>query len=327
MELVNENTDSTQDMNSCLVSCFSTSGSSLSLHADDECDQTDQSSSICTYSIGASRTMDFCSKKAKTRNPVAIKTLDLQEGCLTIMKPGCQMALTHRVNSGVHKDGVPDTRYSFSFRKYIPQHQATTPMNLKNESTVRKSSVILVAGDSYTARLKADKLGKMRKKVINVAKGGSTIKDVVKSLQSYADEHTNTNVLKLFLCVGTNDIQHAHHGVNHLKRPYIDMLKLAKQLFPMTKIFCQSLIPLPILKRTTIINVNRMNDIIFEACTAEHVYYLNVFDTFLNSYGHRNELFFPNTIKDIHPNNRGIGILAKFYIHLIHSKTFNPLGY
>lgn len=62
MKLVNDSNESTQDMNSCLVSCFTSSDSALSLHADDEHGQIDQNSSICTLSLGAARTMDFCSK-------------------------------------------------------------------------------------------------------------------------------------------------------------------------------------------------------------------------------------------------------------------------
>ena len=56
------------------------------------------------------------------------------------------------------------------------------------------------------------------------------------------------------------------------------------------------------------------------------------FGAFIDRYGHRNKLLFPtfdeskNTF-DIHPNKKGMGILARFYIFLIHSKWFNPLGY
>ena len=30
---------------------------------------------------------------------------------------------------------------------------------------------------------------------------------------------------------------------------------------------------------------------------------------------------------DIHPNRRGMGVLARAYIYFIHSRWFNPMGY
>ena len=231
-------------------------------------------------------------------------------------------------------DGVQDVRYSFSFRRYISNNlegssNALPIINLTSEKIVQhKTNVVLVSGDSYTARLDAEKLGKGKKKVVNISKGGNTIKDVIKSLETFAQENHNANVQKLFICIGTNDIRHAQYGIRYLKRPYINMIKTAKKLFPNSKIFCQSLLPLPIVKSNTVRNVESMNCLIYEACTQERVFYLNVFGTFLDNSGtKRHSLFFPRDITDIHPNKRGIGLLAKFYIHIIHTKTFNPLGY
>ena len=275
--------------------------------------------------------MDFCSKRSKVRQPTPITTLELKEGCLTVMRPGCQQVLTHRVNKGVHTDGVSDVRYSLSFRKFIsldeerPSTHTHTTGNLKQAE--HKQNVTLIAGDSHSARLDTEKLGKKRKKVINISKGGSTIKEVEKSLKRFADENSNITVNTLFICVGTNDLLHAHHGVMHLKTPYTNMIKVAKALFPGAKILCQSLLPLPVLKRSTVVNVRVMNNIIYDACTKVQVYYLDVFDTFLNSHGFRNEQFFPRDVRDLHLHKRGTGVLAKFYIHLIHNKIFNPMGY
>ena len=336
LKLVNNNDASTHDMNSCLVSCFSTSDSNLSLHADDENGQIDQNSSICTLSLGATRTMDFCSKKSRTRNPIPITSLELKDGCLTIMHPGCQEVLNHRINSGIHEDGVSDIRYSFSFRKFISPNEINVSSSTISHPKVSsdqsgkvrpKPNIILVAGDSFTARLETEKLGKKKKTVMNISKGGNTISAVVKSLEAFAKDNDSFNIQKLFLCVGTNDIRHAHYGIRHLKNPFINMLKTAKQLFPNSTIYCQSLIPLPIMKSNTVRNVSSMNSLIFDACTRQRVFYLDVFCTFLNRYGFRSELFFPRNVDDIHPNKRGIAVLAKHYIYSIRTKTFNPVGY
>ena len=62
------------------------------------------------------------------------------------------------------------------------------------------------------------------------------------------------------------------------------------------------------------------------------IFYLNVFHAFLNHRGNINSNLFPGydvakKLFDIHPNKKGMGVLARFYIHTIHSKWFNPLGY
>jgi hypothetical protein len=48
--------------------------------------------------------------------------------------------------------------------------------------------------------------------------------------------------------------------------------------------------------------------------------------------GYRDSRLFPEFDKiknefNIHPNKRGMGVLAKVYIYFIHSRWFNPMGY
>ena len=54
---------------------------------------------------------------------------------------------------------------------------------------------------------------------------------------------------------------------------------------------------------------------------------MNLFCEFVGNDGLRFKEYYPNNIKDIHPNKRGVGALARHYIYIIHSKKFNPLGY
>ena len=68
------------------------------------------------------------------------------------------------------------------------------------------------------------------------------------------------------------------------------------------------------------------------ACSKERIYFLNVFYDFIDSHGYRNLNYFNKPTRsggppDCHPNSRGMGILARHYIFLIHTKSFNPLGY
>ena len=79
-------------------------------------------------------------------------------------------------------------------------------------------------------------------------------------------------------------------------------------------------------------NVLAMNNLIFGLCAKYKLFYLDVLPSFLNGIGSRNPRLFPaynsiNKYWDIHPNARGMGVLARHYIYLIHSKRFNPIGY
>ena len=136
------------------------------------------------------------------------------------------------------------------------------------------------------------------------------------------------NIEKLILCVGTNDIRNIRGtGVKHLKSPLVKLFKKAKTLFPNAKVFVQSLLPLPIQNECTKNNVLNFNHILFDLCTKQHIYYLNLFHYFLGHDGLRSQKLFPGNNNDVHLRNSAIGFLARFYIRTIHSKRFNPLGF
>ncbi len=97
----------------------------------------------------------------------------------------------------------------------------------------------------------------------------------------------------------------------------------------------QSLLPLPIktendwLTNRRIIDFNR---ILFNECIFRRFYFIEVFRPFTKFKRAQNEpikRFDPLFEKTgIHPNiERGMGVLARFYIRAIHSKYFNPFVY
>lgn len=351
MELVNSHTTTTRDMDSCLISCFSTSKAKLSLHADDE-DLISQNSSICTVSFGAPRNLEFVhnnkkDKKGK-RDVTADRSLPATHHSMNIMKPGCQAVLKHRIPKGTHIYGDSNIRYSLSFRKLA--HSSTTdtkilvsaaydtpaaasPNSPNQKNTPQKKSVILIAGDSFPARLDEDKLGKSKKIVHNIAVGGSKISAVQKSIIDYVEKNPNHDVKKLFISIGTNDIRNCSNGLKHLKPHVCELMKTVRRLLPSTLVYFQSLLPIPANGCPhTERNVMSMNYMIYYLCSKFKMFYMDVFYDFLNYNGTRNERLFPkfNVTKksfDIHPNARGYGVLARFYIFLIHSRWFNPQGY
>ena len=345
MGLINTHNNDTDQMDACLVASYSNYRAAIGLHADDEDIHIDQSSSICNLSLGSSRTIQFCTKGSKPNDPPAL-SFELHTGSLTIMKPGCQQHLKHRVLKGQFGD---KRRYCLSFRKLadspmplipsIPNHDCSQsapkiPVSPPQQETPKRPTIhkaSLLLGDSITARLDADKLSKGKKKVINKSVGGYKIVDVDRAL----DELHNSNYLyenhtiidQVFLCVGTNDIRHCkQNGVKHLKAPLFRLIKKIQGQFPMAKIHVQSLLPQKVMNSYTIRNVLNFNAILFNTCVHLRLYYINVFHIFLDSWKYTlNWGIFERD--GIHPNKRGMGILARYYLFIIHNKQFNPLGW
>lgn len=338
-EMINKHPDSTGDMDACIVSCYPSGGAYLRIHADDE-DIITQTSSICTVSFGPTRTLEFIENgKMKPDGKLDYKadlSLPATHHSLNIMHPGCQQVLRHRVPRAKNVDDQPNVRYSISFRKINSSlHQAKREEpGVKSTKPPVKENVILVAGDSFFARLNADLLGKRKQKVINISKGGSKMNAVSKSITDFVEANPNYTVKKLFISVGTNDIRYCGlKGVKDLKVPLSKLMKNVRTILPDTAIFFQSLLPIPSNGMVNLEkNVCQMNNLIFDMCSRNRMFYIDVFKLFIDRYGRRNINLFPkfNTEKnsyDIHPNKRGFGVLARNIIFLIHSKWFNPLGY
>ena len=90
----------------------------------------------------------------------------------------------------------------------------------------------------------------------------------------------------------------------------------------------QSLLPLPVTpdnNRYVIRNVLDFNKLIYQVCSHEKVLMLDIFRRFLFE-GYRNPRLFSNSITDVHPNARGLGVLARAYIDRIHRRYFDPFS-
>ena len=144
-----------------------------------------------------------------------------------------------------------------------------------NFALKKKKMTVLLAGDSYFERLDVDKLGKGKQSVCKVAKGSRKINGVLKSLEDFSTNNPNLDVVKLFMCVGTNDIRNCRErGVLHLKTQLQSFFTKAKELFPNAKVYVQSLLPIPS-------NGNRfsdrivlaMNRLIFNLCSKYRLFF------------------------------------------------------
>ena len=264
VKAVNDCEKTTGDGNSALVACYPDHRASLKLHADNEHEQINQSSSICSFSIGANRVIDFIPNR-KNNSPLSI---DMKHNSLVIMKPGCQQIMRHKVDPGpVPPDNniSPVWRFSISIRKclhdndidkdnsaqlnsssHVPAKSSSPVKSLiqsfenATSATVKKISptqsttavapqfsrpCTLIAGDSFVTPLKSNLLGKGKKSVFNISKGGQKISQVEKSIETFYLSQSDMFVEKVFLSVGTNDIRNCFNGVKHLRSPLTQLVK------------------------------------------------------------------------------------------------------
>ena len=345
LSIINSHPSSTHDLDACLVTCFSSAKCSLSLHKDNE-ELMSPDSSICTVSFGAPRELEFVvdgkfDSKGK-KDLSADFSFPATNRTMNIMKPGAQSVMKHRVRQGKSVSGSSNVRYSLSYRKLAKSEEELSPVGTPTASPSQKvkkdppkKNITLIAGDSFAARLDAGKLGKGKQDVRNIAKGGSKISTVQQSLEDFYSSNPTLNVKNLFISIGANDIRYCTGGIKHLKNAICDLMKSINKLFPTAKVYVQSLIPYlhnSPSYRVGRDNIMRMNSLIFDLCSRFKLFYLDVFPAFLGARDYRNEKLFPtfDSVKksyDIHPNARGNGVLASFYIYYIHSKRFNPVGF
>ena len=350
-------------MDACLTIKYNNSKVALSWHADDEL-EIDQTGAICILSLGSCRDLEFCLKSDPDKK--VLKSIKLEHRSLTIMRPGTQQLLMHRIAKGDPKDDGPRTSLSFRVES------ETTPMVKKRTSTLASApvtapvstqsecstplsksppsdcisppsngnttpNVAVLFGTSITRPLKESLLSggvDANIKCINRSTGGHKIKDICDSIKQFHEHESDAfTVQKIFISVGTNDIRNCRNGVGHLKYHLNAMIHLTKTLFPNTKIYLQSLVPIRLSYPSipsnphTAENVLAFNKLMYELCVVNCCYYMDIFRKFLDFYGKDANLLLFKRNDAVHLNHYGIVILARTYKNLIKSDRFNPVVY
>ena len=158
------------------------------------------------------------------------------------MHSGCQSVLQHRLLPGNTAGSYDHVRYSLSFRKHNPSSDFTAAgpssspvlINSPLKSPVRCTPATLLLGDSFFARLDESKLGKSKKVVLNSAKGGNKIPDVLLTIDDFCNNDNNHQYVidQVYVSVGTNDIRYCRNGVSYLKGELFSLLRKIKLNFP-----------------------------------------------------------------------------------------------
>ena len=339
LEAVNSHESTTHNLDAAFILGYNNTESGLNFHHDGE-KLIDQASSIATVSFGNKRSMEFCCQGGP-REPQY--SFDVKGGDLAVMKPGCQQVLLHRICPGSSESSVStdNWRFSISFRKVTPVTDFDdddekeisfdkTAEPIKTSSIKPKLSII--AGDSYTAGLDPVRLGRKNRKIVkNLSEGGATIEDVCKQLDDFYTDNKEFVVEKVFISVGTNDIRYCKDsGVSHLRNKLLGVVDKVRLYFPGAKLFFQSLLPLPVQNVWTVTNIESYNKMLYDVCSNRKAYFINCFSIFLaptrSGILLRDEPLFMGPT-NIHPNNRGLALMAKKYLFFIHNRKFNPLAY
>ena len=119
-------------------------------------------------------------------------------------------------------------------------------------------------------------------------------------------------------------------GIEHLRWQLRGLISKINLYFPGAKVWFQSLVPLPLQDEWTVLNIEAYNKMLYEVCSFSGAYYINCFDMFLAETRsgillRYDPLFVSGT--NIHPNSRGLSLIASKYLLIIHNRRFNPIGY
>ena len=359
LHLVNESSAVTGPLDSCLVLKYCSDKTKQSLHSDNE-PLIDQSKSICAFSLGSVRTLEFFGN-GNGKGSKWVNSYNMTHNSMVVMRPGAQQYLRHAVrprnSSSSSSENTSQLRFCLSFRAVSKvSEDFTTPPTSPSVSTVPGNSVpsplpppgtgtdtptilpvfkpvCLVVGDSFAARLDPIKLGKKKFAVVNLARGGSKISRTINQLEQYASDHEDSihSVKKIAVSVGTNDLRNLEDP-NSLRGPLKRLCEKISTLYPEARVWFQSLLPLPIKNcndSKTNERVRHVNRIIFNECVYRRFYYIDAFYQFIKFNRKWNEPFtrFDKLFENngIHPNpERGMGVLARLYIRALHCKFFNP---
>ena len=318
---INNNEMCVGNTNSCLIRYYPTGEVGTRPHSDSDmyiCQET----SICNLSLGSTRKLSFYNGLSHSSSSPPIKTYDLPNCSMLIMQPNCQRRLTH----AVHQSNTNTGRYCLSFRR-VKSLESPKNENIEDEST---KAITVILGTSITKFIKPDKIvGQYHKnsvEVINCSTSGHKISDLSKNvdelykgthpLTASRDDCHNLKVQNFIISVGTNDIRYRKYGVRSLYLPLRSLLYKIRNLYPNSKIFVQSCIPMMLEMPWTAQNVNNYNQIQRRCCDeVVDCTYVNVFDDFLDKNPARyplRDLFYDA----VHPSKKGVLILARAFIKI-----------
>jgi len=188
---------------------------------------------------------------------------------------------------------------------------------------VRKRTTVLF-GTSITESIVGKRLGNKGRTVINVSESGADIKMIEEMVDDFAlYDPAASDIEKVVLCFGTNDIKHSSKGVAHLKTPVFNLINKVKYCFPGAVVLVISNLPMKNMYWYTCQNFINFNEILKDVCHKSNSYFVDCFRNFLSDdmYDYNHYLF-----RDPwHLNRRGLGIFCSILKTVINCDTFSAI--
>ena len=195
-----------------------------------------------------------------------------------------------------------------------------------------KKMTTVLFGTSITKNVEGSRLGLRGRKVINISESGARINKIesrgrVADISTMVDKFVRddpaaSDIEKVILSFGTNDIKFSSKGVKHLRSHVYDLLNKVKLYFPGALVFIQCTLPIKNQYWYTCSNVLNFNNILREACYCTNSFYIDCFNDFLSydQYDYNKALYRGDPW---HLNRRGLGILCSWLKSVINRDSFN----
>jgi len=319
------------DYNSVLVNRYINKNVGLGWHQDNE-DSIDQTRSIATLSVGATRRFLLAddTKRDATKS-------ELVDNSVLVMRPGLQSTHFHKVCLGTTDSAQRGARYSLTFRRLLPsvstpeenEKLPDTPVSSSPHTEHKDCLRGLVFGSSLTKGLKEHLLSRRGKNFGVFTNSGAHVDGVMQDVLNEAlkGEICRKCVDTVFFVCGGNDIENKRlHG---FAESYKRLVDVASDIFPNAGIKVVSLLPRRLRYSNHLSVMGRANDTLSDICEArENCRFINIFSYFIKD----RKDFFHNSGKEmvlnsklfskdnLHFNYKGNSVLGKVLIAV----TYNP---
>ncbi len=240
-------------------------------------------------------------------------------------------SIMSKLNKSCRSEPVAFTRGSSSVQTVGTPQPASTksaPPALNQQPTKRRRTTVLF-GTSITTRLNSNSISSKGHPFINVSRSGATMTTISDMVQDFHDTNpASSDVEKVILSFGTNDIARERHGVYNpqgftkqqlysradsgvkkFRQQAADIVKKVKSLFPGAVVIIQCVLPMQDRYWYTTTNVIAFNNMLKDIARSYNCYYIDCFDRFLSrdKRDFNKELYYDW----LHLNKWGLNLLSK----------------
>jgi len=333
LDLINATLPPHQKLDSCLIAFYENGEIGVGFHDDSE-EVIDQAHPMKNLNLAQGlATRDIIFKSKETSPYTGTESFTLSDCDMLTMEAGCQQKFVHKVPPQEISSGK---RVLLSFRKAAAE--AETPLPPLSSSKPAKSirsrrnslqlplppNKALAIKDSppVTAPLSTLILGTSvtrpvnLKDTINLSRGGESIPDLIRNIKEYHQENGDRVPNNIIIHGGTKDLLKARRAQD-LKPSLSELLQTTKDLYPSSKLYFLSLLPIDATRewkspnkiQSVTQNVLAFNRLARYLCRQHEIYHIHTLRDFLMPDGDRVDR---SLFRDhIHTSSKGTNLLQR----------------